>query len=328
MPVPPPPIVVAPAYGPLGVWFDADYLLWWTKDAHVGALATPPVSSSAGAIGPASAQTLFGGGDVDFGARSGGRFTLGVWFVDSQVLGLEGSYFFLADRTTSLAFGLEDTSSPGAPQGTFAVSLSNELQSAEINLVATMAKSTCCRLEVLSGFRFLELEDRLHALQDFTSADGSEDDLWEDVIRTRNDFYGGQVGLRAEWIHDRLSLDAWGKVALGVTNQQVAFDGALTQTLTGQVTDSFGNVIQTVQVNQSSGGLIFQPTSFHRDRFTVVPEVGVSAGCQLTSYLRASLGYSFLYWSSVARAGDQTTGVPKATDFWAQGLNVGLSFRF
>ena len=120
-----------------------------------------------------------------------------------------------------------------------------------------------------------------------------------------------------------------GKAALGVTSQRVTFNGGLTQILTAEGTDGFGNLIQTVQVNQSSNGcLIFQPTTYTRDRFTVVPEVGVNLGYQFTSYLRGSLGYNFLYWSSVARAGDQLTGIPKATDFWVQGLTAGVSFRF
>jgi hypothetical protein len=325
----PPPIVVYPAYGPLGVWFDADYLLWWTKDSHVPALVTPAVSSNAGAIGPANQQLLYGGGDADFGALSGGRFAIGLWLHDSQVLGVEASYFFLEERSALLALGQEDSSDPTATPGTFAVTLARTFQSAEVNAIANLTRSGAFRFELLAGFRFLELEDRLRATQDFTSGDQSEEDLWEDVCRARNEFYGGQIGARGEWARGRLSVGVSTKVALGVTHQQVAFNGSLTQAVTAQGTDGFGNPIETVQVSQSSnGGLLFQPVSYTRDRFAVVPEVGVNVGCQLTSYLRASLGYNFLYWSSVARAGDPVTGLPKASDFWAQGLTAGLAFRF
>jgi hypothetical protein len=68
--------------------------------------------------------------------------------------------------------------------------------------------------------------------------------------------------------------------------------------------------------------------------------------------VRAMVGYNFLYWSSVVRASDQVnrivnpTQVPssqafgvavgpaqprsdlRSTDFWAQGLNFGLEFRY
>jgi hypothetical protein len=79
----------------------------------------------------------------------------------------------------------------------------------------------------------------------------------------------------------------------------------------------------------------------------VAPEAGLDLGYQLTPNLRVQVGYTFLYLSSVARAGDQIdrgidsvqlTGVPSPfgrpafrpnrTDFWAQGINVGASFRF
>ncbi len=325
--VPLPPVVIVPAYGPLGVWFDADYLLWWTRSAHVPAIATSTVE--AGAIGPATPQTLFDGGGVDLGARSGGRFAFGLWLQDSHVLGVEGTYLFLENHSVPLAFGLEDASDPTAPPGTFAVSYSSNLQGAEINLLANLSRSPNFRCELLGGFRFLDLEEKVHVVQDFISADTSEEDIWDDLCRTRNDFYGGQIGTRAEWEYDRFCLGLSGKVALGVTSQRVTFNGGLTQILTGVGTDAFGNPIETVQVNQSSnGGLVFQPATYSRDRFTVVPEVGVNLGYQFTSYLRGSLGYNFLYWSSVARAGDQLTGLPKATDFWVQGLTAGLSFRF
>ena len=59
------------------------------------------------------------------------------------------------------------------------------------------------------------------------------------------------------------------------------------------------------------------------------------------------VGYSFIYWSNVSRPGDQidlnvspsqfppydeTATMPAfvqhTTDFWAQGINVGLDYRF
>ena len=56
------------------------------------------------------------------------------------------------------------------------------------------------------------------------------------------------------------------------------------------------------------GGLLAQMSNieeFQRDDFPVVPELGVTLGYQLTSSLRLLLGHSFIYWSRVARPGDQ-----------------------
>ena len=91
---------------------------------------------------------------------------------------------------------------------------------------------------------------------------------------------------------------------------------------------------------------------YTRNVFAVVPEVGVNVGYQVTDHLRAFAGYTFLYWSSVVRPGDQIdlglsgTQIPtdsrynptagparpavllRDTSFWAQGINVGIEFRY
>jgi hypothetical protein len=89
---------------------------------------------------------------------------------------------------------------------------------------------------------------------------------------------------------------------------------------------------------------------FFTERFAVVPEGSLTLGYQVTDNLSISIGYTFLYWSHVARPGDQidravspaalpisgTAPVPSSrpafsfneTDFWAQGLTFGLELRF
>ena len=101
----------------------------------------------------------------------------------------------------------------------------------------------------------------------------------------------------------------------------------------------------------SNGGLLALPTNegiTEQNHFSVIPELGITLGYDLTCRLKATFGYSFVYWSSVMRPGDQIdtnvnasqlppgtlSGVPaperKAvlTDFWRQGFNVGLDYRF
>ena len=94
--------------------------------------------------------------------------------------------------------------------------------------------------------------------------------------------------------------------------------------------------------------------SFSQDRFSVVPQVGIRVGYNITPNLRVYVGYDFLYWSSVLRPGDQIDrglnelaipnfgsqpGTPagdprrpmvpfRDSDFWAQGVNFGLEFRY
>jgi len=78
----------------------------------------------------------------------------------------------------------------------------------------------------------------------------------------------------------------------------------------------------------------------------------VNLGYRINQYVRVFTGYTFLDWSDVARPGDQidrgvdvngvpasrTFGVPAVparpafafhgSDFWAQGVNFGLEFRY
>src|SRR5207247_904378 len=56
------------------------------------------------------------------------------------------------------------------------------------------------------------------------------------------------------------------------------------------------------------GGFLVLPTNSGRrtsDEFTVVPEVSVGLGYQITQRLRGTIGYTFIYWPNVYRAGDQ-----------------------
>ncbi len=79
----------------------------------------------------------------------------------------------------------------------------------------------------------------------------------------------------------------------------------------------------------------------------MVPEIGFNVGRQVTNNIRLYVGYTFLYWSSVVRPGDQIDFVVNPTqlptsagpgmlvgparpaplfresDFWAQGINFG-----
>ena len=88
---------------------------------------------------------------------------------------------------------------------------------------------------------------------------------------------------------------------------------------------------------------------YTQNDFAVIPELGVTLGYDITERLRATVGYSFIYWSRVARPGDQIDmavnpsyipnhGPPvgaaypqfefNTTDLWIQGANVGLELRF
>ena len=94
------------------------------------------------------------------------------------------------------------------------------------------------------------------------------------------------------------------------------------------------------------------------NRFAVLPEVGFKVGVDLTDRLGIYAGYDFIYLSSVVRPGDQIDlraspsflpsydfatqkAVPgvgggirqpvplyRTSDYWGQGFNFGLQYRY
>jgi len=209
------------------------------------------------------------------------------------------------------------------------------------------------RVDMLFGPRYLDLTERLTIQENIIGLDTSPDPRLAnqfitvtDSFGTRNQFYGGQVGLDAEVRRGRWTFGARGKVAIGVTHQTVDIDG----------TQRFVS-LQNGAVQNFKGGLLALEGrnigEFTKDRFSVVPELTMTAGYHLTDHIRVYGGYNLLYWSSVVRPGDQidtqldTSRIPnflppgvvgtnngrpivpfKTSDFWAHGLLFGLEVRY
>jgi hypothetical protein len=333
-----------------------------------------------GALGQPHTLVLFGDSTVADGMRSGGRFSLGWWLDDEHTLGIDGSAFFLAPRSVHFFAGSNGTPAlfrpffnagfafnadtgrfvpippsedaemvafPGVLAGNVAVSLKSQLWGYDVNLRTNLLNG-CCRycgysVDGYVGFRGVGFDEGLNIQENLTSlvpgAPGTF--LVQDSFRTRNRFYGGQLGLDTELRWRRWFLDLNAKIALGETRETVQIAG---QTVT---TDALGGLIF------SRGGLLALASnsgSFHRDSFAVLPEVSLNVGYQVTDWMRVFVGYNFLYLSDVARAGDQVnrvvnpTGIPlngstlqgaaqpsfafRSTDFYAQGVNFGLEFRW
>ena len=159
-----------------------------------------------------------------------------------------------------------------------------------------------------------------------------------------NEFFGGEIGFLVDWQKRRWSLEMLSKLAIGSTRQHVNIHG------------------QTLRDDQlfDGIGLLAQPSNsgtFDRDEFSVIPQLGLNAGYLLTERLRFTVGYTLLYWSRVARPGDQidlrvnpdwldlatdpasqpdpSTIQPQSpefvfrdTDIWAHGFNAGLDYSW
>jgi hypothetical protein len=326
--------------GPCGCWWggdgscsdgsrlygSAEYLLWFVPHDHTPALVTTGPSSSFGIIGNAGTQVLFGG-PIDYGAFSGGRFTLGYWFDNCQTIGIEGNFLFLGQKSVNFSAASNSTgtpllsrpfidattrnqlaepvSFPGEVAGSINVQAKSQLYGSELYLrwnPCCCCFTGCCggtyRIGLLGGFRFLKLDESLNISEDLTElGDTVSRQQLSDNFGTHNQFWGGQIGTVIEWRRGCWSVDLKTKVALGGTRENVNISGSEVDT-----------TLNTGAQQRFNSGFLALPTNigkYNRDLFGVVPEVGLTIGYQLTDHLRLFAGYNFLYWSNVVRPGRQ-----------------------
>ena len=86
------------------------------------------------------------------------------------------------------------------------------------------------------------------------------------------------------------------KLALGNTSSEVFIDGLTTITLPGAAPTT------------EPGSKLALPSNmgrYEQDSFSMVPELTARVNYQITPCWHASLAYTFVYWSHVARAGNQ-----------------------
>jgi hypothetical protein len=315
-------------------------------------------------------NVLLGGGSVDTNPNPGLKIA-GTYRIDSR-LGVELSGFYMPTRSTSSS--VSSTGEPGSidlllpffdvvegqenfteiswwPEwrGSAQATLSNNLGGGELNLTWTMPPQDAWRVDLLGGFRFLQLRESYTINTSSPYNPPNPTDIWNttDAFDARNRFYGLQAGLRAAYDQGPWVGSVLGKVALGTMQQRVSINGFLE-------TNDYNNY-GPVQIYP--GGYFALPTNigdYSRNTFAVVPEIALNLGYRFTPQATVYVGYSFLYMSNVARPGDQmnrninptqtvsygndppvTPFGPAAptfsfdtTDFWAQTLSVGLAYRF
>jgi Putative beta barrel porin-7 (BBP7) len=369
--------------GPPGrFWISGEWIYWTARGQDIPALVTTSPNGlargTAGVLGLPTTSTLFGGNRVNDDWRSGLRLNAGMWLDECQRFGIEGNFFFLGQSNTEGRFGSTDGSNtitrpfyntnlarndaqlvsfgrndaqlvslPGVLAGFVTPRATSDLIGGGVNFVRNICCDPCSRTDILLGYRYLNLRDEVTINEDLTALAGSNVApgtrfLINDRFRTENQFHGPVIGLNYERRFGHFFLGIRPSVALGVTNTVVNIDGSTT------IITPAPNSTSTVY----PGGLLTQSSNIGRyssSNFSVVPEIGVRLGVQVTEHIRAFASYNFLYWSNVARAGDQidlrvnTTQIapPQAlqgtaypqfnlnkTGYWVQGIGLGLEVRY
>ncbi len=358
-----------PCYSPLRnrLWVRAEYLLWWTQGSRLPPLVTTSPAgtapATAGVLGQSGTSILFGDNSVNTDVQSGGRFALGYWFDAWQRIGIEAGYLGFGREAARFSAASPDTpiiarpyydtqlgaqsamlaAHPDFLDGSISCNVASQLQAVEVLLRRKALQWNRGRLDFLVGWRYARLDEsvRIDQFSEWTVSQGPIDvgttkSLY-DLFDIENQFNGVELGFVHREHFGRWSLEALLKLGLGCTSSRVQIDGMTTTTVPGGGTATF------------VGDLLAQETNIGRyatNQFAVVPELGLTLGYDLTRRLRATFGYTFLYWSKVARPANQidtnVSQLPPETptgarqpafaftvsDYWAQGMNFGLEYRF
>ena len=349
------------------LWVRTECILWWTESLKLPALVTSSIPGTAvdnaGVLDQFGTMVLFGNQGAASGVHTGGRISFGCWLDACQCDGVEAAYFGMGGAATQFSTSNNDTpiiarpffdtvgnqqaamlvAYPGLMSGSIAVDASTELQSVEVLWRHSLYACSLDRVDFVAGYRFARLDENVHVSQfsEWTTsqgfiAAGTTKQLFDD-FSTKNQFHGGEIGFVYQSQFRRWSLETSMKLAIGNMSSLVRISGATQTTVPGSGTATF------------SGGLLAQDTnigSYERNELAVLPELGTTLGYNLTPRLRATVGYTLLCLTNVARPDKQidteVTQLPPETptgshnpqfwysksSLWAQGLNLGLDYRF
>ncbi len=232
---------------------------------------------------------------------------------------------------------------PGELAGSIAITNTLQLWGLHANAAVNFIRTPTWDVSALGGFRYLNLSEDFNMYSTITGIGGSsfagQSGHTDDDFATRNQFYGGLLGLRARGMYGPFSLESTLTASLGVNRETISING----------------MYQAYGFFTTSGpyGMFATPANSgttSSNKFAVVPEARIKLGYDITPSVRVTVGYDFLYWSNVVRPTDQIDRnvvkgefyqedrfstslayperLDKTTDFYAQGVSVGLQARF
>jgi hypothetical protein len=244
---------------------------------------------------------------------------------------------------------------PDAVAGSVSFKNTLSLWGLQANGVVNLYRDSSWELSGLGGFRYLNLSEGFNLYLNIAgvanSAYTTEYGWTSDNFSTQNHFYGATLGLRGKYNLGPMFVEASGWVSFGANNESLDVSGYFQEFNTPIVSGIPGVAFGQRPLIQGPNGIFAQPSNEGQTsgtRFAVVPEVSLKLGYNLTSSIQLTVGYDFLFISSVLRPTDQidrsfSKGLPfqqdptsttgpvrffKTSTFYAQGLSVGVSYRF
>ncbi len=342
---------------PCDRWASVEYLLWWRRGQNFPALVTTsPAGTAQGDAGVLpDATILFGNEVIGEDARPGGRVSIGGWLNDCHTCGIEGRFFALGEERITfaadsnafprLARPFRDPVSmtqeatllafPGfTGPGNVNITSSSNVLGGDFLYRCQVAQSFTTKMDFLVGYQFSRIDEDLN-INSFTSAinvpgvDPGTTFASSEQFFARNEFHAATIGLAATYVNCNWQVDLLAKLAFGNMNQVVTIDGQTTIVTPGP--GSTTNTIPGPLAGANNSG------RHVHDKFAVSPELGVNCRYAITECLDLSFGYSFIYWSNLAQAGNQIDSMLNdppgnfslnSGSYWVHGLNAGANFRF
>ena len=362
-------------------WVSFEYMNTWLEGRYLPPLVSTSPPGTEGVV--PGATVLFGGEDVSGNRQAAGKLSVGGWFDESERLGAGGKFFEIQTETMGFSAASNANGSPlfarpfyetwpsasggvgpasflvtgQTSVGTLPFTLTGDIQAvaqtdvmgAEGYLRYLLYCAPGRRLDLIGGYQFSRVDDRLQ----INNSTNYQPQIFgahfeaEDLFDTQNKFHGGELGLLGEIGRGPVTLSVLAKVGLGNMNEVVTIDGQSALTDAGGFTAYY------------NGGILALPTNigtYKQDKFAVIPEAEIKLNFKLTRNLEATVGYDFIYWSTLALAGEQIdtssgnlptvnssqwfggsldpaggtypsfSGI-KESSLWLQGLSVGLTLR-
>ena len=338
-------------------WVGIEALGWGISGQPLPALVTGSPAGTprdqAGVLGAPGTRILYGDDSIGGGMQAGLRVYSGIFLNQAKTWAVDGSFYTLYGGDTAYLSpdgpivsrpfrdpGTGENNAalvtyPGVMEGNVSVETCQLFYGLDVNFRRNLHTSEAWRVDLIAGYRNMGFNEGMGVYEFITRPDGAIGYYIGDAINTTNFFNGGQIGLGFSHRLGRWLVDAKFLLGLGGTSSQVNIDGSTTYL--------YGNGAYYTQ----PGGLLAQQTNmadYEKQTLSFVPEVGLRLGYQVTRHIAVTAGYTFIYWTGVARPGSQidstlsldpTTSLGRpalpgvqTTDIWIQGVSAGLELRF
>lgn len=358
---------------PANYWLNANFLYWKIQNSPeiIPLVVHGPVPpNGAPVLGEPDTNVILGGKVLKNKWQPGIDISVGRWLCDQHTSGVEIKYLFIPSKSLTKAVssnGFEGTpifaipfidantgqesseviSLPSNFSGTANLQINTSIQGAELNGIRIYPYSKNVNVGFSGGLRFFNFNDQLTFDTSSPNILPAIPDtyLTHEKFKVINNFIGPQFGVNTEYTYKQFSVNAVGKVGLGIMFQKSEIDGYL-------LTNTFNNHGTPVSY---AGGYFAVPSNMGtrtRNTFAIIPEFKLNATYLLTHDLKLQLGYTFLYVSNVLRASKQMnrtinptqapaldfnpnpvlvgpavpTGALRSQSVWAQGFNLGFEY--